>query len=254
LFNLETAIQSLESKVTPVKGAKHSFHLGGWRRSKKKIHKSADMKRVEEHYAKTSKPPLWENKAMKHVVKKVHTWLWHADNQVYNDYAAVEAERYFGEAYLMAVLNKGGSGPHYDKMDEPEGLCCVVPYGKYTGGDLVFPELELRFVVRPGDIIFFRSRELLHENFAVRGHRRSIVFTICHNCFTVGGQTNDRAQHYLYYKQKSINSDYEDKLETYSSLEGDGSIVESEKQNNDDNGLDNDEIETEDESTTYYSF
>jgi hypothetical protein len=110
LSNLESAIESLEANVTPVKGAKHSFHLGPWRRSKQKIHKSEDLKRVEEHYAKTSRTPLWENKAMKHVVKKVHTWLWHADNQVYNDYASVEAERYFGEAYLMAVLNKGGSG------------------------------------------------------------------------------------------------------------------------------------------------
>jgi hypothetical protein len=232
LSNLESAIESLEANVTPVKGAKHSFHLGPWRRSKKKIHKSEDLKRVEEHYAKTRRTPLWENKAMKHVVKKVHTWLWHADNQVYNDYASVEAERYFGEAYLMAVLNKGGSGPHYDKMDEPEGLCCVVPYGKYSGGDLVFPELELRFVVRPGDILFFRSRELMHENFAVKGHRRSIVFTICHNCFTSLGQANDRALHYLYYEQKNINSDSEDKLsetdssedklsETDSSSEGD---------------------------------
>jgi hypothetical protein len=157
----------------------------------KKIHKSADLKRVEEHYAKTRRTPPWENKAMKHVVKKVHTWLWHADNQVYNDYTSVEAERYFGEAYLMAVLNKGGSGPHYDKMDEPEGLCCVMPYGKYSSGDLVFPELELRFVVRPGDILFFRSRELMHENFAVKGHRRSIGFTICHNCFTSRGLAND---------------------------------------------------------------
>jgi hypothetical protein len=47
---------------------------------------------------------------MKHVVKKVHIWLWHADNQVYNDYASVEVEGYFGEGYLMAVLYKGGSG------------------------------------------------------------------------------------------------------------------------------------------------
>jgi hypothetical protein len=73
----------------------------------------------------------------------------------------------------------------------------------------------------------------MHENFAVKGHRRSIVFTICHNCFTSLGQANDRALHYLHYEQKNIvNSDSEDKLsetdssedklsETDSSAEGD---------------------------------
>jgi hypothetical protein len=93
LSNLESAIESLEASVTPVKSAKHSYHLGPWRTSKKKIHKSEDLKRVEEHFAKTRRTPLWENKAMKHVVKKVHTWLFHADNQVYNVYASVEAVR-----------------------------------------------------------------------------------------------------------------------------------------------------------------
>ena len=53
VINLESAVESLEANVTPVKGAQHSLHLGPWRRSKKKIHKSEDLKRVEEHYAKT---------------------------------------------------------------------------------------------------------------------------------------------------------------------------------------------------------
>jgi hypothetical protein len=30
LSNIESAIESLEANVTPIKGAKHSFHLGLW--------------------------------------------------------------------------------------------------------------------------------------------------------------------------------------------------------------------------------
>jgi hypothetical protein len=204
LGNLEVAVASLEANITPAKGKGHPSHLGSWRRTNEEIHISADLKTAKKYYKRTNRLPLWENKGMKHVVKKVHTWLSHTDDEIYNDYCSVQAERYFGEAYLMAVLNRGGSGPHYDKMDEHEGLCCVVPYGNYTGGDLVFPELKLRFVVRPGDIIYFRSRELLHENFAVKGHRRSIVFTACHNCFTEYGQNVNRQ--YYHYVQKPVKS------------------------------------------------
>ena len=116
LMNLRPAVQSLQDNIKPSKG--HSHHLGPWRRSKKCIHKSADLINAEQYYNRTGRKPLWQHKAMQHAVKKVHTWLRHADEQVYEDYAAINVECYFGEAYLMAVLNEGGSGPHYDKMDD----------------------------------------------------------------------------------------------------------------------------------------
>jgi hypothetical protein len=193
---------SLLKNVKPATG--HSLHLGSWRRSKNEIHLSADLQNAKEHYERTGKTPFWHNKSVKQIVHKVHTYFKYADEDLYHDYCAIQTERYFGEAYLMAVLNTDGSGPHYDIMDEPEGLCCVVPYGNYSGGDLVFPEVKLRCKLRPGDVIFFRSRELMHENFAVKGQRRSIVFTACHNCFTAKDQNIQR--NYINYVQKPVKS------------------------------------------------
>lgn len=89
----------------------------------------------------------------------------------------------------MAVVNNGGTGPHVDYNDFREGCCCVVPFGiNWTGGELVFRDLGLAFKLKPGDVIFFRSAKLVHENLPHSGDRRSIVLTTDENAFTGKGQ------------------------------------------------------------------
>lgn len=102
-------------------------------------------------------------------------------------------ERLCGQSFLMAVLNNGGTGPHCDWMDLKSGCCCVLPFGDgWTGGELAFRQLNLKFKLRPGDVIFFRSAILLHENLPHEGPRRSMVLTTDHDSFTTKGQPMDK--------------------------------------------------------------
>jgi hypothetical protein len=57
-------------------------------------------------------------------------------------------------------------------------------------GELVSRHLGLGFQLHPGDVIF-RSAELVHENLAVKGDRRSIVMTTDCSSFTGKGQPLD---------------------------------------------------------------
>jgi hypothetical protein len=76
----------------------------------------------------------------------------------------------------------------------------------------VFRQLRLRFQLNAGDMIFFRSRELLHENTKPKGERRSIVFTMDHNAFLSPGQRVMRkyyAHDYLNIAVDPMESDEE---------------------------------------------
>jgi hypothetical protein len=103
----------------------------------------------------------------------------------------------------MCVINQGGTSPHYDQKDEPEGYCCVVPLGSFTGGELVFREHKIRLKIETGDLVFFQSRHILHENWKIEGDRFSLVFTTHHNCFTEWRQVNHT---YYAWKQGPVAS------------------------------------------------
>lgn len=47
----------------------------------------------------------------------------------------------------------------------------------------------------PGDVVFFRSATLYHENLEYEGDRRSIVLTTAHCFRTVDGSGDDEEQH-----------------------------------------------------------
>jgi hypothetical protein len=107
---------------------------------------------------------------------------------------------------LRCVINKGGTAPHYYYKDEPEGYCCVVPLGDFSGGELVFREHKLRFSIKPGDIIFFHFRNMIHENLEFTGERYSLVFTTHHNMFTEFGQPVNRIGTYNQYIQHPLKA------------------------------------------------
>lgn len=51
---------------------------------------------------------------------------------------------------------------HEDDKDWRNGFCAVTALGDFTGGELMFPELNLSFIIKPGDVILFRSWILYH--------------------------------------------------------------------------------------------
>ena len=55
----------------------------------------------------------------------------------------------------------------------------MVALGDFKGGELCFPQLQIVVPLRPGQVVVFSSRLLLHGNFSVlKGIRYSIVYFI----------------------------------------------------------------------------
>lgn len=57
-------------------------------------------------------------------------------------------------------------------------MCAVFPFGDYDGGNLKFPHLGYEFEMRPGDLIMFKSWELLHGNQQSFGQRSFCVLVV----------------------------------------------------------------------------
>ncbi|PKC15140.1 hypothetical protein RhiirA5_395225 [Rhizophagus irregularis] len=55
-------------------------------------------------------------------------------------------------------------GYHIDRDDDKYGFCWLVPLGEWKGGDLIFPQLNIRIKLKPGNILAFRSNLLVHGN------------------------------------------------------------------------------------------
>ena len=53
--------------------------------------------------------------------------------------------------------------PHRDEADVKNSMNCVIPWGTFTGGDLLFWEIRKRVQVSEGEVIFFRSKALTHN-------------------------------------------------------------------------------------------
>ncbi|RHZ88547.1 hypothetical protein Glove_22g237 [Diversispora epigaea] len=73
---------------------------------------------------------------------------------------------------------------HWDKLDAPNCLCCLIPLGDFQGGELYFPQLHTFIPLQPGKVVAFSSHYLLHGNFLLisDGIRHSIVYFV-HNIF-----------------------------------------------------------------------
>ena len=64
---------------------------------------------------------------------------------------------------------------HPDTGNLP-GMSALMPMGKFTGGELVLPRWRIAFAFKPGDLLFFDSRQHLHGNLPFAGDRLSAIF------------------------------------------------------------------------------
>ena len=89
------------------------------------------------------------------------------------------APRSFGVFPMIAINFNAISGYHWDDKDDPNSLCFLIALGEFEGGELYFPQLNIIVKLRPGQIVAFPSRLLLHRNFIViKGIRFSIVYYV----------------------------------------------------------------------------
>jgi len=110
--------------------------------------------------------------------------FWRSFRDLYDVYTAVEVPIRLGAWSTVAInFNWGIIAPHKDTHDYRNGLCWVVVFGNFTGGQIHFPELNITVHVQPGDLIAFKSYELLHQVLPYVGERYSIVMFQHHNMF-----------------------------------------------------------------------
>ena len=89
------------------------------------------------------------------------------------------APRSFGIFPMIAINFNVISNYHWDEQDEPNSLCLLVALGDFEGGELCFPQIQIVVKLRPGQVLAFPSRLLLHGNFKVtRGIRYSVVYFV----------------------------------------------------------------------------
>ena len=77
------------------------------------------------------------------------------------------APKSFGIFPMIAINFNTISDYHWDEHDELNSLCCLVALGDFDGGQLCFPQLQIVIPLRPGQIVAFSFRFLMHKNFPV---------------------------------------------------------------------------------------
>jgi hypothetical protein len=65
--------------------------------------------------------------------------------------------------------------PHRDLMGFHEGMCCLCPFGEFSGGGLVLWELKAVVELQRGDVFFFMDHLINHSNEKAYGNRHSVV-------------------------------------------------------------------------------
>ena len=82
---------------------------------------------------------------------------------------------------MIAINFNQLSNYHWDILDAPNCLCCLIPLGEFQGGEFYFPQLHTLVPLRSGQIVAFSSRFLLYGNFLLTNEnniRHSIVYFI----------------------------------------------------------------------------
>lgn len=92
------------------------------------------------------------------------------------EYEKVSKEHRLFDLFTFLIINWTTAPKiHKDVNDWHNGFCCIFPFGEYDGGQLHFPSLNMKFNLRPGDVIVFQSHLLWHGNMTYNGNRHSCV-------------------------------------------------------------------------------
>ena len=76
--------------------------------------------------------------------------------------------------FTKLVVNLGAQTEgHTDPKDD--GLCVVVPFGEWEGGELCLYHPGIVLELRPGDVVAFPSHLISHFNLEMSGLRGSLV-------------------------------------------------------------------------------
>ncbi|RIA93651.1 hypothetical protein C1645_761796, partial [Glomus cerebriforme] len=117
--------------------------------------------------------------------------------------------RSFG-IFLMIALNFNViSNYHWNNNDDSNGLCFVIALGDFEGGELCFSQLEIIVELKPGQVVTFPFKLLLHANLLItRGIRFSIVSYVSKGFFlknTKDTEITNTNNHQDFFNAKNLN-------------------------------------------------
>jgi hypothetical protein len=81
--------------------------------------------------------------------------------------------------FTLAIKEGSSERLHIDFNDHPHSLTWLVPFGEWTGGDFVVPQLGAVVPVRSGQILGAMTRVLLHCGTPITSGCRLVL-----TCFT----------------------------------------------------------------------
>lgn len=151
------------------------YHLGCWQNYAPEPYTTGETNNKHARDWLQQNQPLFERVS--------HLFKTHFP-RMYDLYASVDMPEHLIGVFASLALNINfASTPHNDDKDFRSGLCWVMPFGNFKGGNLVFPDINIEVVLAPGDLICFQSFKLEHFNRNFEGVRNSIVFFTHHNMF-----------------------------------------------------------------------
>ncbi len=93
------------------------------------------------------------------LLRKVYNWRL----SEYKSQVAIAAlDRYNLWEGREIVFNRW-SEPHFDQQDAHYSWACLVYFGDFKQATMKFRQLNAEVQLRPGDVIYMRGRDLLHE-------------------------------------------------------------------------------------------
>ena len=107
------------------------------------------------------------------LIKHNYPVIW----EIYSQIKVPAGCHKFAGLFAAVAINKlVQTKVHKDLGDIKWGICVIICWGKFQGGELVFTELRACVPFPAGSIIMFRSAIISHYNMPVDGERYSMVF------------------------------------------------------------------------------
>jgi len=107
------------------------------------------------------------------LIKTYYPDIW----EVYSQIRVPAGCHKFAGLFAAVAINKMvQTKVHKDLGDIKGGICVIICWGKFQGGELVFAELSTCVPFPAGSLIMFHSAIISHYNMPVDGERYSMVF------------------------------------------------------------------------------
>ena len=114
------------------------------------------------------------------LIQQYHPDIW----KVYSKIKVPAGCHKFALIFAAIVINKlVQTKIHKDLGNIKGGICVIIWWGKFKGGELVFTELTTCIPFPAGSTVMFRSAVISHYNLPVEGDQYSKVFMTNKNLF-----------------------------------------------------------------------